>query len=278
MDFITGLPPIQFKGEVVDSIIDVVCRLSKWAIFVPTRETAGARETAQKFFDEVVCEHGMPQSIVSDRDSRFISNFWQTLFHLCRTKLKMSTAQHPQTDGQTEIKNRTLEQMLRCFVADHQKDWPQHLKMLAFAVRTSVHKSTGFTPFRVVERRDPLTLPSCLCPHPSSSEALQDLKERVDIVQEVKDRLERARERAAHYYNQKRREEEFKPGDWIMVHKNFFAGAKTLKGDQKKLAYLWYGLFEVDQRVGKVAYELVFPEGVRRYPVLHVVWLKRYLF
>uniref|UniRef100_A0A0G4FYL5 Tf2-1-like SH3-like domain-containing protein n=1 Tax=Chromera velia CCMP2878 TaxID=1169474 RepID=A0A0G4FYL5_9ALVE len=163
--------------------------------------------------------------------------------------------------------------MLRCFVADHQKDWPQHLKMLAFAVRTSVHKSTGFTPFRVVERRNPLTLPSFLCPYPSSPEASQDLKERVDIIQKVRDRLERARERAAHYsnYNQRRRKEEFKPGDWVMIHKNFFAGAKTPEGDSKKLAYLWYGLFEVDRRVGKVAYELVFPEEVRRHLVLYVV-------
>ena len=113
MDFITQLPQTKAGW---DAIIVFVDTFSKMVHLVPTKTTASAPETARLFFDHVVKLHGLPKSVVSDHDSKFTSKFWKTLFQTMGTKLSMSTAFHPQTDGQTERANRTLEDMLQAFV------------------------------------------------------------------------------------------------------------------------------------------------------------------
>ena len=105
MDFITGLPKAQGR----DCIFVVVDRLTKFAHFFAISSTYSAAQTAELFFREVFRLHGLPRSIVSDRDSRFLSHFWQELFRLCGTELTPSTSYHPQTDGQTEIVNKWVE-------------------------------------------------------------------------------------------------------------------------------------------------------------------------
>ena len=110
MDFITQLPMTK-NGN--DAIFVVVDRLTKMAHFIPTKTTATAEDTARLFLDNVFRLHGLPEEIISDRDSKFNGNFWQALFESLGTRLGMSTAFHPQTDGQTERMNRTLEDMLR---------------------------------------------------------------------------------------------------------------------------------------------------------------------
>uniref|UniRef100_A0A0G4HUK8 Integrase catalytic domain-containing protein n=1 Tax=Chromera velia CCMP2878 TaxID=1169474 RepID=A0A0G4HUK8_9ALVE len=267
----------------VDAILTVVCQLSKYMWFLPTRKEADAVETAKLFYDEVVYEHGHPKSIVSDRDSRFLFAFSKTLHFLADTKLLFSTSTYPQTDGQTERDNRTIDQMLpnRCFVVDHQEEWVEHLKEMQFAYRTSVHPLLGRAPYQVAcgdSHRQPQTFPALLNPHHASKQASDTWKDRTTILQEVKDRLNQARERAARFANLKRREEIFKKGDWVLVHWKFFQGEKLPGGEKRKLAAVFYGPFEIECRVGEVAYELVFLEGIRRHPVLHVSFLKRYEF
>ena len=111
MDFIGKLP----SSNSYDAILVIVARFSKMAHFIPTNVTCTASKTASLFFDNIVRLHGFPRSIISDRDSRFLSNFWTELFSLCETTLRFSTPNHPQTDGQTERTNRTLEQYLRIY-------------------------------------------------------------------------------------------------------------------------------------------------------------------
>jgi hypothetical protein len=127
MDFIVGLPSFQSHSV----IFVVVDRLSKAAHFgsLPTHFTAAK---VAELFAIMVCKlHGMPRSIVSDRDPVFLSHFWQELFRLSGTKLCMSTAYHPQSDGQTEIVNKLLQQYLRCFVHDKPKQWGNYLHWAA---------------------------------------------------------------------------------------------------------------------------------------------------
>ena len=144
MDLITQLPRTA-AGH--DAIVVFVDKLSKMVHYAPTTTSVTAPQLARIMFDVVVRQHGVPVSIVSDRDARFTSVFWRALWQQLGTRLAMSTAYHPQTDGQTERANRTLEDMLRAYVSYRQTDWDKHLTAAEIAYNNSVQASTGFSPF-----------------------------------------------------------------------------------------------------------------------------------
>ena len=143
MDFIIGLPKAQGR----DCIFVVVDRLTKFAHFFAISSTYSAAQTTELFFREVFKLHGLPRSIVSDRDSRFLSHFWQELFRLCGTELTPSTSYHPQTDGQTEIVNKWVEGYLRNYIAGQQRAWVKWLHLGEYCYNTSFHMSIQMSPF-----------------------------------------------------------------------------------------------------------------------------------
>ena len=147
MDFVLGLPRTA-RGH--DSILVVVDRFSKMTHFVPCNKTNDTSQVAKLFFREVVKLHGLPSTIVSDRDVKFVSYFWKTLWKLFSITLKFSSAFHPQIDGQIEVVNRSLGNLLRCLVGVKQGVWNLILSTIEFDYNNSVNRSMGKSPFQIV--------------------------------------------------------------------------------------------------------------------------------
>jgi hypothetical protein len=161
LDFVEALPRVRGKSV----ILTVVDRLSKYCHFISLAHTYSAESVAQAFFSEVVRLHGVPQSMVSDRDTVFTSLFWQELMRLMGTKLHMTTAFHPQSDGQSESANRVIIMYPRCLTGDRPRQWLRWLPWAEYLFNTAYQSSLRDTPFRVVygratPRRSPLMSPA----------------------------------------------------------------------------------------------------------------------
>jgi transposase InsO family protein len=145
----------------------VVHRFSKIAHFIPCHKSDNASHVADLFFTEIIRLHGIPNTIVLDRDAKFLSHFWRTLWFKLGIKLLFSTTCHPQTDGQTEVVNRTLSTKLRAVLKTNLKLWEECLPHIEFAYNRSVHSTTKVSPFRVVYGFNPCA-PIDLLPLPPS--------------------------------------------------------------------------------------------------------------
>ena len=178
MDLVGPLPLIG-KGH--DGIVVFVDKFTKLCHMVPIVMTITAVQLAEVMFNVVVVNHGVPKNIISDRDPRFTAHVWEALWTLMNTKLSMSTAYHPQSDGQTERMNRTMEEMLRSYVNERGDDWDIHLPSCEFAYNTSVQASTGFSPFRLsygIDARSPIDAALSTLPPIVRIPAASDLVER----------------------------------------------------------------------------------------------------
>nr|GEZ28541.1 putative reverse transcriptase domain-containing protein [Tanacetum cinerariifolium] len=147
MDFVTKLPK---SSQGYDTIWVIVDRLTKSAIFTPIRKTDSMDKLARIYLKEVVTRHGIPVSIISDRDPRFASNFWRSLQNALGTRLDMSTAYHPETDGQSERSIQTLDDMLRACAIDFGKGWVNHFPLVEFSYNNSYHASIKAAPFEAL--------------------------------------------------------------------------------------------------------------------------------
>lgn len=151
-----GALPRSKRGY--DSIFVVVDRFSKMAHFIPCHKTDDASHVADLFFREIVSLHGMPKTIVSDRDIKVLSYFWKILWCKLGTKLLFSTTCHLQTDCQTDVVNRTLSALLRAIIRKNIKHWEECLPHVEFAYNCSIHFATNFSPFEIIYGFNPLTL------------------------------------------------------------------------------------------------------------------------
>ncbi|KAH9653391.1 Endonuclease [Citrus sinensis] len=268
-----GLPRTQ-RG--MDLIFVVVDRFSKMAHFIACKKTTDALTVARLFFKEVYRLHGLPSSIVSDRDTRFLSHFWKTLWKLTNTRLNFSSAYHPQTDGQTEVVNRSLGNHLRSLVGDNLKMWDQKLYQFEFTYNRAVKRSTGLSPFQVNYRynpRAPIDLAPVLNLVRKSGKAEDFIEQLQKIHETTQESLKQTTEGYKIMADKKRRALEFQVGDfvWIILTKDRFS-----VGEYNKLSARKIGPLEIIEKINPNAYRLKLPSHIRTADVFNVKHLIPY--
>ncbi|KAD6118870.1 hypothetical protein E3N88_10141 [Mikania micrantha] len=274
MDFITKLPRTA-NGK--DSIWVIVDRLTKSAHFLPIRETYPVRKLARIYIDEIVSRHGIPLSIISDRDARFTARFWESLHEAFGTRLDLSTAYHPQTDGQTERTIQTLEDMLRACVINFGGNWDSHLPLVEFSYNNSYHASIGMASFEALYGRK-CRSPICWTEVGDSQiTGPEIIQETTDKIRHIRDNLLAARSRQKSYADKRRKPLEFEVGDMVLLKVSPWKGVVRF-GKKGKLAPRYVGPFKILERIGKVAYKLELPDELSNvHPTFHVSNLRKCL-
>ncbi|GKC39183.1 putative reverse transcriptase domain-containing protein [Tanacetum coccineum] len=241
------------------------------------RENDPMEKLMKLYMKEVVTRHGVPVSIISDRDGRFTSLFWQALHKALGTRLDMSTAYHPETDGQSERTIQTLEDMLRACVLDFGKNWDRHLPLVEFSYNNSYHTSIKAAPFEALYGRK--------CRSPVCWAEVRDaqltgpaiIHETTEKIIQIKSRIQAARDRQKSYANIRRKPMVFQVGDKVMLKVSPWKGVVRF-GKRGKLNPRYVGPFKVIERVGTVAYKLELPQQLSRvHNTFHVSNLKKCL-
>ena len=292
MDFVFGLPKDSHGNT---GIVVFVDRLSKMAHLAAVPDSIDGEGTAQLFIDRVFRQHGLPVAIVSDRDPRFTSKFWKSIFQVLGTRLDMSTADHPQTDGQTERVNRVVEDILRSVCAETPRRWSAMLPVVEFALNNSVHASTGYTPFYVnglTHPRVPLTLPRSgsglgggevadrladVSPATVKQQVGEFLATRLNVLRHVRDAMADSQDRQKEQADAKGRSciESYEVGDQVLLNAKNIPTKVVSAVFKTKLRPRFIGPFTVVAKKG-LAYTLNLPRKLRTHPVFYVGLLKPY--
>ncbi|GJV12837.1 putative reverse transcriptase domain-containing protein [Tanacetum coccineum] len=214
MDFITKLPKMAAG---FDSIWVIVDRLSKSAHFLPIKETDSTEKLMRLYMKEIVARHGIPVSIISDRDSHFTSRVWQSLHKALGTQLNLSTTYHPQTDGQSERTIQTLEDMLRACVIDFGNGWDRHLPLVEFSYNNNYHMSIKAAPFKALYGRKCRSLVYWAEVGEAQLTGPEIIHETTEKIFKIRDRMQAARDRQKSYADKRRRPLEFEVGDKVML-------------------------------------------------------------
>lgn len=278
LDFITDLPPTIVEGHAYDAVIVLVDRMTKFAQYFPTRKTCDSRALAELLYSSVFLVQGPPDSLVSDRGTVFTSEYWSTFCYHLRIQKRLSTAFHPQTDGQTERQNQELEAYLRMFVGWEQDDWGSLLAVAQFAYNSKRHSSTGVSPIELAYGTPPRIpdgirdeSPTEGAPaEPDAEKCLQNMRLAREAAAQA---LEKAQVTQAKNYNAKRSDFQIKQGDLVLLSsKNI-----RTKRPHKKLDAKYLGPFPIEEQIGPQAFRLKLPPGMSRlHPVFNVALLEPY--
>lgn len=277
IDFITHLPLCQRYGRSYEHIMVVVDRLSKKKKFIPL-DSLEVDAVVQAFIEWVWREEGYPFSVISDRGTQFVAHFWKRLCQRVGTVPKLSTAFHPETDGQTESANAALKQYLRAYVNYNQDDWVDMLPIAEFEANSDINVSTGLSPFLVTKGyipRSGVEPPTPLDPS-ATQRAKRDIKsadafvEKIDKMRDyLRDQLKWSQALQKEQADRHRLPApEFKVGDMVMLDRR---NIKTVRPN-KSLDHKNLGPYRVTKALGNMAYEVDLPQSLKIHPVFHP-WL-----
>ncbi|GJY17568.1 putative reverse transcriptase domain-containing protein [Tanacetum coccineum] len=274
MDFVSGLPRTQ-SGY--DTIWVIVERLTKSAHFLPTKKKDSMEKLTRLYLKEIVCRHGVPVLINSDRDSYFTSRFWRSLQEALGTNLDMSTAYHPQTDGESERIIQTLKDMLRACVIDFGSSWDRHLPLVEFSYNNSYHASIKAAPYETLYGRK---CRSHVCWSEVGDSQLTSpelIRETTEKIVQIKNQLLEARSRQKSYMDKRAKPLEFEVGDMVLLKVSPWKGVVRFR-KRGKLSPRYSGPFKILARFGPIAYTLELPEELKGiHSTFHVSNLKRCL-
>ncbi|GKB34817.1 putative reverse transcriptase domain-containing protein [Tanacetum coccineum] len=214
IDFVTKLPKTS-SGQ--DTIWVIVDRLTKSSHFLPMKETNSMEKLTRQYLKEVVSRHGVPVLIISDRDSKFTSHFWQSLNKALGTQFDMSMAYHLKTDGQSERTIQTLADMLRACVIDFGKGWDRHLSLVEFSYNNSYHtsiKAASFESLYGQKCRSPICWAEV---GDAQLTGLDIVHETIEKIIQIKKRIQAARDRQKSYADRRCKPLEFEVGDKVML-------------------------------------------------------------
>ena len=268
VDYVTSLPKSGKEGYT--AVMIIVDHLTKMAHFIPTTDEVTAQQSADMFVHHCYRLHGCPRVLVSDRDPRFISEFWQSLWRKLNTRLNMSTARRPQTDGLTERVNETMQSLLRCYCAEAGYDWSDHLDMIEFQYNSFRSDATQHSPFETIYGFQPAAPIDRMLPlegaEPAAAERLSQLADTQAVVREL---LKLSKERQA--ARRTSYTPTFEPGDKVYLSTK---GLNIKSQACQKLKDRFIGPYTVIAAVGQTSYRLQLPQGYRLHPVFHVDNLK----
>jgi len=261
-----------------DSIWVVVDRLTMSAHFIPIKIGMSVTRLTKIYIEQIVRLHGIPSSIVLDWDPRFTFMFWESLQVALGTKLRLSFAYHPQTNGQTEITIQSLEDLLKACVLEQNVSWLECLLLIEFTYNNSFHSSTGMDPFKALYGR---RFRTSLCWYESGEntllgpEVVQETTKKVKMIQE---KMRASQSRQKSYHDKRRKDIEFQVGDHVLLRVNHVTGVRcALKC--RKLTHRFIGPFEIVEKVGAVAYQIALPPSLSNlHDVFLVSQLKKYVY
>ncbi|MCO5564476.1 hypothetical protein L7F22_018137 [Adiantum nelumboides] len=251
IDFIFGLPKTSSGNEGIWTIVD---QFSKQAHFIPVWKQITVKQMTKIFLVTVFKYHGMPISIVSDRDPRMTGLFWRALWQNLHSTLRFSSSYHPQTDGQSEIVNSAVLDLLKCYVSDNPAQWEHYLSLVEFAYNNTIHSSTGKAPFEIVGgARKPPRMVKVMDDVVEADKFVEDL----DLAyQQVQQAIQKAQEKQKKAADKHRRRLHFKEGDCVLLRFEK-ARLRKQKGKEKfnpKLRMRYYGPFQISEVINDVFY------------------------